>query len=47
MPLFGALLAALLLHEKLYSFHWIGMMIILAGIVLGAWASSREKPLRG
>lgn len=39
MPLFGALLAALLLDEKLQAFHWLGMAVILSGIALGAWAS--------
>lgn len=38
MPLFGAGLAALLLGETLFRFHFIGMMLILGGIVLGALA---------
>ncbi|WP_226633086.1 DMT family transporter [Novosphingobium profundi] len=38
MPLFGALLSALLLGEDIALFHGIGMGLILVGIVLGAWA---------
>ncbi|HZF46109.1 MAG TPA: DMT family transporter [Sphingomonadaceae bacterium] len=38
MPLFGALLSALILGEKLYSYHWVGMGLILAGIVVSALA---------
>lgn len=36
MPLFGAGLAALLLGEALFRFHFVGMLLILGGIVLGA-----------
>lgn len=36
MPIIGALLAALLLGEKLYWYHGVGMAIILAGIVIAA-----------
>lgn len=43
MPLFGALLAALLLDETLQTFHWVGMVVILSGIILGAWASRRDR----
>ncbi|WP_395391769.1 DMT family transporter [Novosphingobium sp. BL-8A] len=38
MPLFGALLSALLLGERLMPYHLIGMALILAGIVLSALA---------
>jgi drug/metabolite transporter (DMT)-like permease len=34
MPLFGALLAAVLLGEALHGYHAVGMAMILAGIVL-------------
>ncbi len=44
MPLFGAFLAALLLDEKLYGFHLIGMAMILCGIVLGALTSEQPQP---
>jgi drug/metabolite transporter (DMT)-like permease len=37
MPLFGAFLAAGLLGEPLYAYHVAGMVLILGGIVLGAW----------
>lgn len=36
MPLFGALLAAILLSEPLHGFHLTGMFLILGGIFLGA-----------
>lgn len=35
MPLFGALLSAVLLGEVLLPYHWVGMALILTGIVLG------------
>lgn len=38
MPLFGAVLSALLLGEPLLVYHYVGMALILAGIVLGALA---------
>lgn len=41
MPLFGALLAALLLGEPLHAYHIAGMLLILGGIVVGAAASRR------
>lgn len=46
MPLFGALLSALLLGERLEGYHLVGMAAILAGIVLSALAltiSGRDK----
>lgn len=36
MPLFGALLAAVLLDEVLEQYHAVGMMLILCGVVLSA-----------
>lgn len=41
MPLFGALLAALLLDEALLGFHFLGMALILAGIVVSATAGRK------
>lgn len=41
MPLFGALLSAALLGERLYGYHWAGMGLILAGIVISALAVRR------
>jgi drug/metabolite transporter (DMT)-like permease len=41
MPLFGALLSAALLGEALYAYHWAGMALILAGIVVSALAVRR------
>jgi len=38
MPLFGAFLAAGLLGERLQTFHFGGMALILAGIVVAALA---------
>lgn len=34
MPLYGTGLAVLLLGERLYSYHWIGILLIFAGIYL-------------
>ncbi len=44
LPLFGALLSSLLLGEKLHFYHGVGMVLILAGIVLGALAGRAAKP---
>jgi drug/metabolite transporter (DMT)-like permease len=44
LPLFGALLSSLLLGEKLHIYHGVGMVLILAGIVLGAFAGRMPKP---
>jgi drug/metabolite transporter (DMT)-like permease len=44
MPLFGALLAAMLLGEPLHAFHLRGMAFIVAGILLSAIAG-RERPV--
>lgn len=41
MPLLGALLAAAILDEPLLGFHYLGMGLILAGIVIGAAVRSR------
>ena len=38
LPLFGALLSALLLGEPLHAFHFAGMALILIGIVVSALA---------
>lgn len=43
MPLFGAILSAVLLGERLEGYHYAGMGLILAGIILSA-LSSRAKP---
>jgi len=42
MPVFGALLAALLLDEKLHLYHLGGMMLILAGIAISTWQGHRN-----
>lgn len=42
MPLFGALLAALILGEQLHSHHFAGMTLILGGILVSAFARLRE-----
>lgn len=44
MPLFGALLAAGLLGEKLHAYHLTGMALILGGILLGAWMRPDRPP---
>lgn len=41
MPLFGSLLAVLLLGEVLHAYHLWGMAVILAGIVIAALPSRR------
>ncbi|CUS46438.1 MAG: DMT family transporter [Pseudomonadota bacterium] len=46
MPLFGALLAALLLGEALHAFHFWGMAFIVTGILLSAIAG-RGLPAKG
>ncbi|MXO59074.1 EamA family transporter [Altererythrobacter salegens] len=42
MPIFGALLSAALLGEKLHSYHFAGMAMILAGIALSVMAMRRQ-----
>ncbi len=44
MPLFGALLSALLLGETLHGYHAIGMALILAGIVVTATLGRNAAP---
>jgi drug/metabolite transporter (DMT)-like permease len=44
MPLFGAVIAALLLGEGLHGFHFVGMAFILAGIALGLFAVRAQQP---
>lgn len=44
MPLFGALLSALLLGEQLHGYHFAGMALILAGIVVTMLAARRSLP---
>lgn len=46
MPLFGAFLSAALLGERLHPFHFAGMALILAGIVLSLLAG-RGKEVAG
>lgn len=42
MPLFGALLAALILGEQLHGHHLVGMALILGGIVVSAIVRARS-----
>ena len=44
MPLFGAFLSAGLLGERLHGYHFAGMTLIVAGIVLSVLASARQQP---
>jgi drug/metabolite transporter (DMT)-like permease len=44
MPLFGAVIAAVLLGEGLHPFHFVGMAFILAGIALGLFAVRAQQP---
>lgn len=43
MPVFGALLSAVLLGEALHLYHGAGMALICVGIALGAIALARES----
>jgi drug/metabolite transporter (DMT)-like permease len=43
LPLFGALLSALLLGEPLHSYHFAGMALILIGIVVAALAPRQAQ----
>lgn len=45
MPLFGALLSALLLGEALEHYHLAGMALILAGIVLSGRGGRAKSPV--
>jgi drug/metabolite transporter (DMT)-like permease len=44
MPAFGVVLAWLFLGERLYLFHWVGIALILAGIVLTTRGEKRGLP---
>lgn len=44
LPLFGALLSALLLGETLHAFHFAGMALILAGIGFGIMSGAAKGP---
>jgi drug/metabolite transporter (DMT)-like permease len=44
MPLFGAFVSAALLGEPLHPYHFAGMVLILAGIVLSVLAAPRQQP---
>jgi drug/metabolite transporter (DMT)-like permease len=44
MPLFGAFLSAALLGERLHPYHFAGMALILAGIVLSVLARPPQQP---
>jgi drug/metabolite transporter (DMT)-like permease len=44
MPAFGVVLAWLFLGERLYLFHWAGIALILAGIVLATRGEKRGLP---
>ena len=44
MPLFGAVMAALLLGEGLHPFHFVGMALILAGIALSLVSTRAQEP---
>ena len=44
MPLFGAVIAAVTLGERLHPFHFAGMAFILTGIALSLLAIRRQQP---
>jgi len=43
LPLFGALLSAALLGEKLHAYHFAGMALVLVGIVVSALAPRQAR----
>ncbi|MEN7538366.1 DMT family transporter [Aurantiacibacter flavus] len=43
LPVFGALLSALLLGEVLHWYHAVGIMLIGLGIALGLWALRQQQ----
>ncbi len=40
VPVFGAIFAMLFLNEKLYPFHAVGFVLIIAGVLAGTWKSA-------
>ena len=46
MPLFGALIAAAILGERLHGYHVAGMALILGGIALTLWLERRREGSR-
>jgi drug/metabolite transporter (DMT)-like permease len=45
MPVFGSILAAIFLRERLQGFHLAGGLLIAAGIVLATYAGRRSRAL--
>ena len=45
MPVFGAILSAILLGERLEPYHWAGMALVLAGIAASVLAARRVAAL--
>lgn len=43
-PIFGALLAVVLLREPFLGYHAVGVLLIAAGIGLSTWAARRHRP---
>ncbi|MHB1651305.1 MAG: DMT family transporter [Desulfitobacteriaceae bacterium] len=43
-PMFSILLAVFLLGEHLFTYHWIGFTLVLAGIVFSLWSDFRKTP---
>ncbi|RAU17134.1 EamA/RhaT family transporter [Nitrincola tibetensis] len=42
IPVWGILLASLFLNEKLYVFHWVGMILIFSGIAMATRLSHKR-----
>ena len=42
VPVFGVLLAALILNEPLFAYHLAGFALILGGLGLAAWLSRHQ-----
>lgn len=43
MPVFGTLLAVLLLGEQLFLFHWLGIICVFSGIYVATYAFKPKK----
>jgi drug/metabolite transporter (DMT)-like permease len=46
MPMFGSLLAVLLLGESFHLFHAAGIALILAGVTLAGGSTPAQRPVK-
>jgi len=47
MPVFSAILAIIFLHEKLYMYHFVGVVFVSLGIILSSRSGIRGVPVSG